>query len=161
MNDVVHPPVSAIEPIQHDVNIEFVILIDTVGNENIPADSDYISEIPRMSMQIYANDEPLIGNLFVIRNDMCNRYVPSRMWFDYQRDALVMMYYTSSLLTYRQFLQPDERLCVFLTKFDPTVKYKYDARAKVLIDQVLIDNNIHCVFLFGSNDYDLIVSPKM
>lgn len=164
VNDV---PASLLDDKIPPTTIQLVPLIDDCCDREIVVGDEFIEQLT-CNLLVTIND--LNGEshqltrvtMFKTNKEICKRYVPSRVFFQRTGDGevLTLLYYTNPSLTYRRFIEEDEALycCYFpLT----ATSYSYDMRARVMIDQVMCGTEMYCVFLFGSHEYDLLVSPKM
>lgn len=164
VNDVPPSLLGTIDDVPR-TKIELVPLIDDCSDRDIIADDEFIEEcqhqellIDHVKMFDQTSSPTTRAVMFRINKEICKRYVPSRVYFE--GDILVLLYYTNPSLTYRRFIEEDEYLyCCYFPLINRS--YSYDMRARVMIDQVMCGTEMYCVFLFGSHEYDLLVSPKM
>jgi hypothetical protein len=151
--------------IDYEVKIEMIALdSEWELDEDPQADPNY-DVIPRMHLNIEAvapdgSREWIITDVYHIQHSRLAKYIPSRVYFDIQRDNFVLLYYTSPLIKIAPFAQDGEVYC-FALKLDPTRKYVYDVRARVFIDQIATPDGMYCFFIFGNDSYDYLISPKM
>lgn len=98
--------------------------------------------------------------MWVIDTPLSKNYLPSRVWFDSTQQAYIMLYYTIPGVQMPRFTDDNEKVYCFAVRIDPHAKYSYDMRARIFIDQINVNGEMHCFFVFSTEDYDKLIKTN-
>lgn len=102
----------------------------------------------------------VIDTLWAIDSTEGKNSLPSKVWYDTEVDAFVLLYYTIPNVTPPMFSPngDDDKIYCFALRVNPNETYTYDLRARVFIDQILVRGKMYSFFMFGAKDYQLLIS---
>jgi len=97
--------------------------------------------------------------LYEIVNPIVQGYLPSKVWWEFER-GYVLMYYINDNITAKPF--QGQRVFCFAMPEERDWVLSYDVRATLFIDQIRVQSaqlgsEMYYFFIFGENDYHMVV----